>query len=340
MQSFSPFATLPSHEKYDFVHNLIDIYLMNSIDRVLRSNLKLKHLQLLVALDQLRHVGKTAEFLAITQPAVSKTLAEIERLFDLTLFTRSTRGTEPTPEGESVVRFARTVLSEFERTKEDIASTATGASGRTNVGAMVVALPTLLSPAMGLLKKKSAHARVMVEEGDLTRLLPRLRRGELDVLVGRLEPGYAAPDLDTEALYQEPMCLVVNTNHALTQQKKITWALLAQQAWVVPPPWASSRIKLEQLFHKHGLNTPNDLIESASFLTISCAIRDHHAIGFVARGVGLHFQKEGLFKVLPMPLDMDLPPIGMITLRSQKPSLTTQALMACLRDVAARKKKT
>lgn len=313
---------------------------MNSIDRVLRSNLKLKHLQLLVALDQLRHLGKTAEFLAITQPAVSKTLAEIERLFDLTLFTRSTRGTEPTPQGESVVRFARSVLSEFERTKEDIASASTGASGRTNVGAMVVAMPTLLSPSMALVKKKSAQTRVLVEEGDLTRLLPRLRRGELDVLVGRLEPGYAAPDLDTEPLYQEPMCLVVNAHHTLARQKKITWAQLAQHAWVVPPPWASSRIKLEQIFHKHGLNPPSDLIESASFLAISCAIRDHHAIGFVARGVGLHFQKEGLFKVLPVSLDMDLPPVGLITMRGQKTSLTTQTLMACLRDVAARKKKT
>jgi DNA-binding transcriptional LysR family regulator len=308
---------------------------MNSIDRVLRSNLKLKHLQLLVALDQLRHLGKTAEFLAITQPAVSKTLAEIERLFDLTLFTRSTRGTEPTPHGESVVRFARSVLSEFERTKEDIASASTGASGRTNVGAMVVAMPTLLSPAIALVKKKSAQTRVMVEEGDLTRLLPRLRRGELDVLVGRLEPGYAAPDLATEPLYQEPMCLVVKARHPLALRKKISWHELAQHAWVVPPPWASSRIKLEQLFHKHGLNPPSDLIESASFLAISCAMRDHDAIGFVARGVGLHFQKEGLFKVLPVSLDMDLPPVGMITMRGQKTSLTTQTLMACLRHVVS-----
>jgi DNA-binding transcriptional LysR family regulator len=336
MPSFLPFHPLPSNEKLDFIHNLNSIYSkpMNSIDRVLRSNLKLKHLQLLVALDQLRHLGKTAEFLAITQPAVSKTLAEIERLFDLTLFTRSTRGTEPTPQGESVVRFARTVLSEFERTKEDIASASTGASGRTNVGAMVVAMPTLLSPAIEKIKKQSAQMRVMVEEGDLTRLLPRLRRGELDLLVGRLEPGYAAPDLDTEPLYQEPMCLVVHANHPLTRHRKITWQHLAQQAWVVPPPWASSRIKLEQTFHKHGLNPPNDLIESASFLAILCAVRDQQAVGFVARGVGLHFQKEGLLKVLPISLDMDLPPVGLITMRGQKISLTTQSLMTCLRAIA------
>jgi DNA-binding transcriptional LysR family regulator len=178
----------------------------------------------------------------------------------------------------------------------------------------------------------------MVEEGDLTRLLPRLRRGELDVLVGRLEPGYAAPDLETQALYQEPMCLVAHPQHPMAQHLKITWAQLAQQAWVVPPPWASSRIKLEQLFHKHGLNPPSDLIESASFLAILCAIQEHQAVGFVARSVGLHFQKEQLLKVLPVTLAMDLPPVGIITLRGQKTSLTTQTLMACLRSVAKNKK--
>lgn len=79
---------------------------MTRIDRVLRSNLKLRHFQLLVALDQFRHLGRAAEFLSVTQPAVSKSLAEIESLFGLALFERSTRGTEPTPAGISVVRFA------------------------------------------------------------------------------------------------------------------------------------------------------------------------------------------------------------------------------------------
>lgn len=306
---------------------------MNGIDRVLRSNLKLKHLQLLVALDQLRHLGKTAEFLAITQPAVSKTLAEIERLFDLTLFKRSTRGTEPTAYGESVVRFAKSVLSEFERTKEDLEATATGASGKTNVGAMVVAMPTLLSPAIQRLKQASEKTRVMVEEGDLTRLLPRLRRGELDLLVGRLEPGYAAPDLHTEALYQDPMCLVVQRDHALSKKRKVAWSELTQWPWVLPPPWASSRTKLVQIFHQHGLNPPTNLVESASFLAILNAVTEQQAIGFVAQEVGLHFAKKRLFKILPMPLQLDLPPIGLITLREQEPSQATQQLMAHLRHV-------
>jgi len=114
---------------------------MADIDRVLRSNLKLKHLQLLVALDEFRHIGRVAEFLSVTQPAVSKTLAEIERMFGLELFSRSTRGTDPTDFGNTVVRFARSVLADYSRTCDELAAAASGAAGHTSVGAMVGPLP-------------------------------------------------------------------------------------------------------------------------------------------------------------------------------------------------------
>ncbi|HSW06711.1 LysR family transcriptional regulator [Aquabacterium sp.] len=305
---------------------------MSDIDRVLRSNLKLKHLQLLVALDQFRHLGRASEFLSLTQPAVSKSLNEIERMFGLDLFVRSTRGTEPTPYGETVVRFARSVLADFGRTRDEIAAVASGAAGRTTVGAMVVAMPVLLTRAVELLKARSALTTVAIEEGDLTRLLPRLRVAELDLFVGRLEPGYAAPDLDTEALYDEPMAIISRPDHALTRKRKPGWGDLATLPWVLPPPWASSRIKLNQMFYKHGLNPPVDIIESASFLATLSFVRQRPAIGFVARSVARHFEREGLVKVLAIAVPIELPPVGIITMRGRLRTPASAQLIECLRQ--------
>lgn len=307
---------------------------MTDIDRVLRSNLKLKHLQLLVALDQFRHLGRAAEFLSLTQPAVSKSLAEIERMFGLDLFVRSTRGTEPTAYGATVVRFARSVLADYDRTRDEIAAVASGAAGRCSVGAMVVAIPALLTRAVELLKARSAQTTVAVEEGDLTRLLPRLRVGEIELFVGRLEPGYAAPDLETEALYDEPMCIVCRPDHPLAKKRRPGWPDLAAQPWVVPPPWASSRIKLNQLFYKAGLNPPVDLIESASHLVTLSFVRQRPALGFVARAVARHGEREGLLKVLPVAVPIELPPVGLITLRGRRLTPATLQLMDCLRAAA------
>ena len=198
------------------------------------------------------------------------------------------------------MRFARSVLADYDRTRDEIAAVASGAAGRTSVGAMVVATPVLLARAVELLKAHSAQTTVSIEEGDLTRLLPRLRVGELDLFVGRLEPGYAAPDLETEALYDEPMSIVARPDHPLAPQGAArpgpTWRELP---WVVPPPWASSRIKLEQMFYKHGLDAAggpdrDGVVPRDAHLRARSARRS----AFVARSVARHFEREGLVKVL------------------------------------------
>jgi len=307
---------------------------MTDIDRVLRSNLKLRHLQLLVALDEFRHLGRASEFLSLTQPAVSKSLAEIERMFGLGLFVRSTRGTEPTAYGAAVVRFARSVLADYGRTCDEIGAVASGASGRVSVGAMVVSTPGLLTRAVEMLKARSAQATVAIEEGDLTRLLPRLRVGELDLFVGRLEPGYAAPDLETEPLYEEPMCIVARPDHALARAARPTWAQLAAQPWVVPPPWATSRVKLNQLFYQHKLQPPGDVIESASFLVTLAFLRERPAIAFVARTVARFLEREKLAKILRVAVPIELPPVGIITMRSHRRSPACEQMIDCLRHAA------
>lgn len=306
-----------------------------TIDRVLRSNLKLKHLQLIIALDQFRHLGQTAQFLSVSQPAVSKTLGEIERMFDATLFSRSTKGTEPTATGETVIRFARHVIAEYEKTRDALQTAQDGSTGRVSVGAMVVATPVLLTQALLRFKQAMPAATVLVEEGDLTRLLPRLRMGELELIVGRLEPGYAAPDLHTEALCQEPMCLICAPQHPLATLKRVGWAQLQAQRWVMPPPWATSRTKLHQLFYKNRLNPPTDCVESASFLVTLTQVQTLDAVGFVARNVGRSLQAQGLAHVLPVALPMDLPPLGVIRLSSQVLSPAALRLVADVRAVAA-----
>ena len=80
---------------------------MARLDWYIRANLKLRHMQLLVALDDVRHVGRAADLLNISQPAVSKSLSEIERGFGLRLFERGARGIAPTEYGECLVGLSR-----------------------------------------------------------------------------------------------------------------------------------------------------------------------------------------------------------------------------------------
>ena len=233
-----------------------------------------------------------------------------------------------------MVRFARSVLAGFDRTRDEIAAEASGAMGRTSVGAMVVATPVLLAQAVERLKARSARTTVLIDEGDLTRLLPKLRLGELDLFVGRLEPGYASPDLETEALYEDPMVAVVHPAHPLARRRAVRWSDVAAQPCVLPPPWASLRVKLEQQFFAQGLLPPADIIESASFLAQVTFLHQRGALAFMARTVARHFAQQGTVSVLRLPVAVDLPPVGLITLRGQRLTPVTEHLAECLREVA------
>lgn len=308
---------------------------MANIDRALRSNIKLRHLQLLVALDEFRHLGRTAEFLSVSQPAVSRVLTEVEKMLGMTLFTRSTRGTEPTAAGESLVRFARSVLAQYEQTRDEIAAVESGASGRIRIGSMGAALPALLARAVGMLKERSPRATVLVEEGDLTHLLPKLRLSELDLIVGRLEPGYAAPDLLAEALHVDPMVVVVRRGHRLTRKASPGWRDLAEVPCVLPPPWASLRVKIEQVFHQHGLHPPQDVIESSSYLTLATFAAERDAAGFMARSAAQALEAEGRLRILAMDVPVELPPVGVMTLRERPLTSSAVQMIDYLRRAAA-----
>lgn len=163
---------------------------------------------------------------------------------------------------------------------------------------------------------------------------PLLRVGELDLFVGRLEPGYASPDLDTEALYDEPMSIVARPNHALVSKARPSWEDLAAVAWVMPPPWASSRIKLNQMFYKHGLNPPADVIESASFLVTLTFVRERGTMAFFARSVARYLEREGLAKTLRLKIPIELPSVGIITMRGRMRTPASEQFIDCLRQAA------
>lgn len=308
---------------------------MAHLDRVFRSNLKLRHLQLVVALDEFRHLGRCAEFLAVSQPAVSRMLSEVEAMLGLALFERSARGTEPTEAGSAMARFGRGVLAQYERTRDEIDVRALGAAGKVRVGVMPVAVPVLLARAVTRMKARSPQASVLVEEGDLTHLLPKLRLGEIDFFIGRLEPGYAAPDLATETLYAEPMVAVAARSSPVAALARPDWADLAALPCVMPPPWASLRVKLVQQFHRHGVEPSADLMETSSYLTALSFIVGRGAVGFVALSAAQEFERQGLCRVLDLLLDLDLPPVGIMTLRDARQPAASLQLLQCLREAAA-----
>jgi len=195
---------------------------MARLDWYIRANLKPRHLQLLVALDELRNLGKVAASLNITQPAVSLALSELEKGLGFKLFDRTARGVQPNAYGECLIRQARVMLNTLAQTRDELRALLSGASGRTALGAMPAMTSALVPQALAALKRVSPTTTVHVQEGSMDTLLPQLRRGHLDVLVGRLS-SWPSADFEEAPLFEGSSMVVVGRQHPLAGVSSLHW---------------------------------------------------------------------------------------------------------------------
>src|SRR5262247_2730960 len=155
-------------------------------DWYLRSRLKMRQVRLLVALDEHRNVHRAAASIAITQPAATRLLGDLEKLLGLRLFERSARGLTPNAYGESMVRHARMILSALDHSRDELNALLQGTAGKIVVGTLLVAASVLVPRAVARSKKRHPRHTVVVREGTTTAALSAsLQRGELDLVVCR-----------------------------------------------------------------------------------------------------------------------------------------------------------
>lgn len=309
---------------------------MAQLDWYIRANLKPRHLQLLVALDDLRNLGKVATAMHVSQPAISLALGELERGLGLQLFERTARGVNPTVYGECMIRHARTLIGTLAQTRDELRSLMTGASGRVALGALPATAPALVPLALARLKRSSPTTTVAVHEGSMDLLLPALRRGHLDFIVGRLnDDAIGGQDLMEKPLIEGASSLVVRPGHPLTRRRRLDWTDLATHAWVLPPGGSLSREPLEAALQRHGVALSSDIVETLSPHVILTYLQQSDAVGVLSRVVARHYQALDLLHELPLTLPTALRPIGLTWRKDAALSPSALALMQMLEATSA-----
>lgn len=224
--------------------------------------LSLRNLRVLSALSEGGGLTAAAERLHVTQPAVSKALAEMERDLGLTLFARRGRNIHTTPVGDRLVLLARRIDHELQRAGSDVGALVRGAQGQLVVGATNAALPRLLPMALRDFKAELPQVTVSVRTSALPEMWEGLRQGRLDLVVSRLSEGERPRDLRAHPLGSTGEVAVLSLGHPLASQRRIDWPLLARQAWLWPLPGTQTRTLQDRWFQRQGLAVPGDIIET------------------------------------------------------------------------------
>lgn len=154
------------------------------------ARVKFRHLQTFVEVARQKSVVKAAELLHVTQPAVTKTIRELEEVLGVAVFEREGRGIKITRYGEVFLRHAGAALTALRQGLDSVSQERSGEGPPIRVGALPTVSTRIMPRAIALFLKEKTGARIKIVTGENAVLLEQLRIGDLDLVVGRL----AAPD--------------------------------------------------------------------------------------------------------------------------------------------------
>ncbi|WP_264297450.1 LysR substrate-binding domain-containing protein [Salinicola avicenniae] len=291
-----------------------------------KSWLRIKHLVLLVMLDESRNLHSTSRHMNMSQPAASKMLKDIETFFGMTLFRRLPRRMETTDAGRLLVRYARSILNDTDRLIDDLVSLREGGYGKLAIGAVPGAAPLLLPWAITAIKAQRPHLAVSLVENSSDRLLADLEYKQLDVVIGRFTDPAQRHLFHFLPLQAEPVSVVVRVGHPLCDAvpglgEVIRWP------WVLHPMRSPMRGLFEVALAEAGVPSPRNVVETTSTQTTLQMVSASDAIALLPTSVLKTAVSAGKFTALPLTIGEPLGYYGVLTRKHEESSEQVQAFI-------------
>lgn len=296
------------------------------------TRISIRQLQTFALVYELGSLVKAANRLAITQPAVTKRLQELESDIGVALFRRAGRGVEPTAYGDALFGHATTVLSELRAAANDLNAIHDGDGGSTVVGASPVAAK-LVARAIIHLKMKRPKINVRIETGSYEALHALLETGAIDMMVARFADGRHGKRTVRQALADEPLCLIVRSGHPALDLPTASLSDLVGFQWVLPTADEVVRSEMDRVFRDAGLSLPERLVETTSISATREMIAGGDAITISPRLIYLDDFEQKTFSTLPINLPISLNPIGITCRRAPALAPPAAALFDTLKSV-------
>lgn len=301
------------------------------------ARLKLRHLQCLVMVAQERNLVRAAKALALTQPAVSKTVAELEEIVGRQLLLRRRRGVELTPAAEVLVRHAVSALRGLREGMGLAMDQPEADQLRVAVGALPNMAANLLPEAVALLHASHPALRVRVVSGTNAQLMTQLRQGEIDLVLGRLAQASAMADLAFEQLYSEPLLLVVRPGHPLAARRKPPLDVLAGCPLVLPVSGTLIRHTADAFLIAQGMALPNRLVEATDTSFAVGLLQRSEAVWFAPQGAVEGLIARGELKRVAIDTTSTEGPVGLTVRRNGELGEGARLLMETIHDIVHRR---
>ena len=294
--------------------------------------LRLQDLYVLTTVAQAGSMGKAAQRLNTTQPAVSRAIADLEHAIGVRLLDRSRQGVEPTTYGRALLHCAAAVFDDLRQGVRNIEFLSDPTFGEITIGGHEAIIAGLLSTVLLRLRRRypgiTLHMRHVARLADQYR---ELRERNVDLVLGQLA-ATSQDDIETQILYEDRIFVLAGLPSRWSTRRKIDLAELADEPWGLP-----SSDSLAGSLIAEGFRVQKISLRSAATGS------PHLLLSLLARGPFLVTVPESVLKfganlpphkVLPVELPVPPWPLGVMTLKNRTISPVAQLFLDSAREVA------
>ena len=297
------------------------------------SRIKFRHLQTFVEVARQRSVMKAAGLLHVSQPAVTKTIRELEEVLGVSVVERDGRGIKITRYGEVFLKHAGAALTALRQGFDSVSQALSGDATPIRIGALPTVSTRIMPKAMRLFLDEGTGARIKIVTGENAVLLEQLRVGDLDLVVGRLAASEKMTGFSFEHLYSEKVVFCVRAKHPLLSAGSVFPGL---DLYPVLMPTRASIIRpfVDRFLIANGIAGLPNQIETVSDAFGRAFVRESDAIWIISEGVVAADITEGTLAALPIDTSETKGPVGLTMRTDATPSMPLAILMQTIREVA------
>jgi DNA-binding transcriptional LysR family regulator len=307
---------------------------MQWVDRI-GCRLKLRDVHILMAVAQSGSMAKAARDLAVSQPVVSKTIADLEHTLGVRLLDRNPQGVTPTPYGQALLHRSVAAFDELRQGVKEIESLSDPTVGEVRIGATNALAEGLLPAVIAQHWRQHPRLTVHVTQGpNSVILLQHLRERTIDFIIGRIPNLSAEKELAVEELFEEPQFVVVGSTNPLLRRRNLRLADLIDKPWVLPPVESMAGALVADVFRAEGLALPQAAVWCGSLQMTSALLTTGPFLGMFPRSLFTFDPKRHAVKALSAKLPKLPRPVGLVTLRTRTLSPAARLFIHCIREIA------
>jgi DNA-binding transcriptional LysR family regulator len=303
--------------------------------------LKLRHLDMLVAVIEQGSMAQAAEQLGTLQPVVSKAIAELERTLGAKLLERGPRGVTPTIYGHSLYRRSKGIFDDLRSSVNELEVLADPSGGELRIGSTEACAVGLTPAILDGVSRKYPRLTFEVVIAEPKALHERvLRERRVDLVIGRRPPNGETDDLKFTRLHNDRLCVVAGAETAWAKRRSISLDELVGERWCLPPPTHAVGAMVAEAFRRSRLPYPDSAVTSQSApFTYGLVARGQYLGVLGSLFLGMESPRS---EIAILPIDLRIPgwQTGIMTLRGEAANPAVQPFLDCAHEFAASLAKT